>query len=160
MQSLMKIVCLGYLIYLTALLLVADPRRLVVGHGDLPGFLRTLTPVAHLMSFWLLTVLALMARWPAPRWAITVLLVVYAGMTEVAQSLLPPRTAEWGDWLQDLAGIAIGAGLCWVVAICFGASWPARRPAEEPIATGAPNEWKVLQNVWSRPDGRNPSWWS
>jgi hypothetical protein len=159
MQGLMRAICLIYLIYLTALLLIADPRRLVVGHGDLPGFLRTLMPVAHLVSFWLLAVLALVARWPAPRWAITLLLIAYAGMTEVAQSMLPPRTAEWKDWIQDLAGIAIGAALCWIAAICLGVFRNTRRMAEERVASETPDQWEVMQGAWSRPSARNPSWW-
>ena len=74
-------------------------------------------PVAHLLSFSVLAVLALMARWPVPRWAIVVLMAAYGGMTEIVQGFFPPRTPEWLDWLQDLAGIAVGAALCWIVAL-------------------------------------------
>ena len=63
MQGLMRLVCLGYLIILTVLLLTADPWWLVGVRGEAPGLLRTLEPVAHLLAFWVLTVLALMARW-------------------------------------------------------------------------------------------------
>ncbi len=159
MQGLMRLVCIGYLTLLTVVLLTADPFQLVGVRGNMPALLRMLVPVAHLLGFWVLTVLMLMARWPAPRWGIAVLLVLYAGMTEVAQSFLPPRAAEWGDWLQDLAGIAVGTVLCWIVAMVAGALARRGRNSEQCVSPVTPDEWEVVRNVMSRPTARSQSWW-
>ena len=159
MQGLIRLVCLSYLILLTVVLLVADPLRLVGVRGDLPGFMRTLMPVVHLLGFFGLTVLSLAARWPVPRWAVAVLLVVYAGMTEVVQSLLPPRRAEWGDWLQDLAGIAVGVALCWIIASVAGALARTRRKTVQYTVPRISNEWELAQSVISRSPARGESWW-
>jgi hypothetical protein len=159
MQGLMRLVCIGYLIFLTALLLTKNPLWLVGVRGDAPALLRFIIPVAHLLSFGVLAVLALMARWPMPRWGITVLLLLYAGMTEVAQSFLPPRTAEWGDWLQDLAGIAAGAVLCWIVAMAAGIFVGSKHKSEQYVSAGTSDEWEVVRNVMSRPAARSQSWW-
>ena len=74
-------------------------------------------PAAHLVSFLLLAVLALLPRWPLPRWGIALLLAIYGGMTEIIQGFVPPRTPEWEDWFQDLAGLALGVACCWVAAL-------------------------------------------
>jgi VanZ family protein len=157
MQSLMRLICLGYLVYLTALLWTADPTRLV---GDeVAGFMHPFMPVAHLLSFTVLAVLALVTRWPAPRWAIVVLLAMYGGMTEIVQGFLPPRTPDWMDWLQDLAGIGVGAASCWTVALAVRALMPSRRRAE-PCGCPAPaGPWEVLRNVASRSAADDQSWW-
>lgn len=159
MQSLMRFVCIGYLIFLTVLLLVADPLRFVSVHGQTPGVLRMLLPWAHFLSFFVLVGLALTARWPVPRWAIAVFLVLYAGMTEVAQSLMPPRTAEWGDWLQDVIGIAVGASLCWMTA-AIADTWT--KTTSQPGAGDSPGlseELEVVRALMSRPGARGQSWW-
>ena len=120
MQSLMRVVCIAYLILLTVLLVAVDPLRWIGVRGTAPSMLRWLLPMAHLLSFWLLALLALTARWPAPRWAIGLVLVLYAGLTELGQGFLPWRTAEWGDWLQDVAGIGAAAVVCWVSSMIAG----------------------------------------
>ena len=159
MQGLIRLVCLSYLISLTLLLLVADPLRLMGVRGDAPWLVRTLMPVDHLLGFGMLAILALAARWPMPRWAVAVLLVVYAGMTEVAQSLMPPRKAEWVDWLQDLAGIAVGVALCWIVAWAADAMTGSRRKTVNRTVARISNEWELAQNVISRSSARGESWW-
>ena len=41
-------------------------------------------------------------------WAI-VLPILYGGIIEILQeNFFPPRTAEWGDWLADIAGVLTG----------------------------------------------------
>lgn len=38
--------------------------------------------------------------------------IVYGGLIEILQgAFFAPRTAEWLDWLADIAGTAIGTGL-------------------------------------------------
>ncbi len=159
MQGFVRTLFFLYLIFLTVLLLVADPMRWASSRENVSGFLRMIVPVAHLVSFLVLAVLALIARWPIPRWSIALFLVVYAGMTEVLQSCLPPRRAEWGDWFQDLGGIAIGAALCWIIAIATGMCTGKRM---RPRNTGGPRvaeEWEVVRNVMSRPPIRDETWW-
>ncbi len=50
------------------------------------------------------------AIWPRPRlwgWLVLALLAYGVGI-ELAQSLLPPRSADWRDVLADALGIAVG----------------------------------------------------
>lgn len=154
----MRMLCIAYLIFLTALLLTSDPMRLI-GAGEVenaPLLLRVLITYAHLLSFAVLAVLALAARWPAPRWALVVLLVVYSGATEIAQSFLPPRTAEWLDWLQNLGGTAIGIAACWSLS----AVGRLIRLREDRCMTSPPSDdWEVVHRVMSRPRFGEESWW-
>ena len=157
MQSLMRLVCLGYWVYLTALLWTADPTRLV--GGGVAGFLHPLLPLAHLLSFLVLAVLALTARWPAPRWAIVVLLVMYGGMTEIVQGFLPPRNPELIDWFQDVAGIGIGAALCWIAALGARALTRSQQGLEECAPQVPGDGCEALRNVTSRMAAEGESWW-
>jgi VanZ family protein len=127
MQRMMRIACLGYVVFLTLLLLTAHPARLIGLHGELPWLLQALMPSAHLVSFLVLAVLMLLARWPMPRWGIVLVLAVYGGMTEIVQGFVPARTPDWIDWFQDLGGLAAGAGLCWIVALLIGGVSLVRR---------------------------------
>ncbi len=155
----MRLACLAYLLLLTALLLASDPLWLVRVHGETPGLVRTLQPVVHLLGFFGLSVLALMARWPVPRWAVAGLLTVYAGLTEVLQELFPPRTAEWADWFQNLAGIAAGTLACWGAAAAISAV-ARRRAARRGKRIGDASEnWGMMQRVASRGTALGPSWW-
>ena len=156
MQGLIRFFFLGYLIFLTILLLTADPARLVGLREGLPWFLLMLLSWAHLLSFLVLAVLALVARWPVPRWSIVVFLVFYACVTELTQQLVPPRSAEWKDWLQDLLGVFIGTAACWATSLAAGAfqRWRRRRDNSPPSG-----EWEVLEKVMSRPTVGEQSWW-
>lgn len=160
MQSVMRIVCIAYLIFLTALLLTSDPMRLVGVRNDWPFMLHVLMPAAHFLSFFVLAVLTLMVRWPVPRWGIAALLMLYAGMTEIAQSFTYVRKAEWVDWLQDLGGIAVGVVFCWIMAYVGGALVTRKQESKNCDLPGTPGEWDVVRNVMSRPPiTRNQSWW-
>jgi VanZ family protein len=117
MQRLLRCACLAYVACLTLLLFWKNPADLIGYHSGLPSLLRQLMPAAHLVSFSLLAVLALMPRWPLPRWSIVLMLAVYGGMTEVIQGFIPPRTPEWQDWFQDICGLAVGVACCWAAAI-------------------------------------------
>jgi len=138
MQYLIRVVAIAYLIFLTMLLWTSDPSRLVSWHGQLPWVLRRLLPVAHLLSFGVLSFLMLSARWPVPRWGVVLVLVLYAGVTEIVQGFLPPRTPEWGDWFQDIAGVALGAALCWTAA-----KWIARRRRSSCGSAVPSDPWEV-----------------
>jgi VanZ family protein len=124
MQRLLRIACIAYVVLLTLLLLTVNPVRLLGFHGGLPRFLQALMPSAHLLSFLVLAVLMLSARWPLPRWSVVLILAIYGTMTEVIQGFVPPRTPEWLDLFQDLGGLAVGAAICWTVAVLMAkTSW-------------------------------------
>jgi hypothetical protein len=148
MQWFLRVVCAGYVVFLTLLLLNSDPSRLLGMHGRLPSLLRMMLPAAHLISFVVLATLALAPRWPAPRWVIVLILVVYGGMTEIVQGFLPPRTPEWMDWFQDLGGILIGTAFCWGLTV-FLASL---------LRPDSPDDLGVVQGMRRSTPGRR-SWW-
>ena len=156
----MRAFCIVYMVLLTLLLLTADPTRVIGVHGRLPWLLQALAPYAHALGFLVLAVLALRTRWPTPRWGIVLILVLYGGMTEIAQGFLPPRTADWMDWLHDLAGIAVGAALCWAVALLAGALARSARSRDR-VSSIPSDDWEVLRKVMSRPAATDEqSWWS
>jgi VanZ family protein len=146
MQWLLRVVCIGYVVFLTMLLLSVNPSRLIGVHGELPWALQKLFPVAHVVSFLVLAVLALVPRWPIPRWGLVVILAVYGGMTEIIQSFLPPRTAEWADWFQDLAGIAAGTAIWWAVAMTAGRRMRREENGEHPTIDSGDDR-KALEAV-------------
>jgi VanZ family protein len=149
MQVLIRVVSVVYLVFLTLLLLTTDPSQ-VIGFGrGLPLLLRSLMPVAHLLSFSLLAVLALSACWPVPRWGTVLILSLYGGMTEIVQSFVQPRTPEWADWFQDVAGVAVGATFCWGVGLLAGA-WAGRWRANHTPAVQS-DDWETLQRLVSPP---------
>ena len=154
MQGVIRAIAIAYLVLITALLLSANPAQLVRWQGWLASLAKTLMPWAHLLSFSTLAVLTLSARWPAPRWSVVLLLVVYAGLTELAQFLVPRRTGEWKDWFMDLAGVAVGVAVCWSATSALGALRARKRPATPG------NEWEVLQKAMSRPAAGEQSWWA
>ena len=160
MQGLMRGVCVAYLISLTVLLLTSNPARLVGLDYDLPLLVRWLMPAAHFLSFLVLAFLSLVVRWPLPRWGIALLLVVYAGATEMAQSFTVSRAAEWVDWLQDIAGVAVGALSCWILTRIGCAILVRKNRASDFEPTRTSEEWNVVRTVMSRPlITRSQSWW-
>lgn len=152
MQWLMRCVCIGYVVFLTLLLLTSDPSRLIGIHGKLPWLLQMAFPAVHAITFLVLAVLALAARWPIPRWGVIVILASYGGMTEIIQAFVPHRSPEWLDWFQDLAGIAVGAALCWSFFVFVG-WWTRRRCGQE----GSPENWDALREVVQTPAVRDKS---
>jgi VanZ family protein len=104
----MRIALSAYSVYLSVLLLSQDPNRWINTSTGVLSLLKTLSPVAHLISFIILSLLTFAACLPLPRWGILILLACYGAATEFIQAAVPHRTSEWGDWIQDLAGIAIG----------------------------------------------------
>jgi VanZ family protein len=110
-----------FLLYLAALtvgLLVSNPFTLAgSGQSRLREFYDAhLEPVGHFLGFLVLGLLASASRWPAGLAARIALLAVYALGTEAMQALVPERTPELKDVLQNLAGAAVGAALGWMAA--------------------------------------------
>jgi hypothetical protein len=159
MQWLMRGVCIGYFVFLTLLLLTSDPSRLIFVHGPLPWLLQALLPVAHVVSFLVLAVLALTPRWPVPRWMVVAFLACYGGMTEIIQGFVPRRTPEWADWFQDLGGIVAGTALCWAVAAVFGLLM-RNRGRQELLTPPLSEEWETLRKVVQTTASDKESWWN
>ena len=159
MQWLMRIVCIGYVVFLTMLLLTSDPARLIGFREELPWVLRTALPAAHAISFFVLSVLALMTRWPVPRWEIVLILAIYGGMTEIIQGFLPPRAAEWTDWFQDLVGIAIGAAFCWAVIRLTGMFSGTSRSQAYRLSASS-DDWGRLEDIVQHSTVSERSWWN
>jgi hypothetical protein len=159
MQWLMRIVCICYFIFLTLLLLTSDPARLIGMQGGLPWILQAMLPLAHTISFLVLAMLALMTRWPVPRWSIVLILAAYAGMTEIIQGYVPHRTPELMDWFQDLVGIAVGAACCWAAAMLAGMCTGAKRSPEPPRSASS-EHWAMMQKLLQRSAVGERSWWN
>jgi hypothetical protein len=149
MQWFLRVVCAGYVVFLTLLLLSPDPSRVIGVHGNLPWILQAVLPAAHAISFLVLATVALAPRWPVPRWAIVLLLAIYGGATEIIQGFLPPRTPEWMDWFQDLSGIAVGTAFCWGAAMLVGTF--TRRDLSD--------DWGALQTALRSSTPGKDSWW-
>ena len=105
----MRWVCAAYLLALTAGLLAPHGGsiflpKFAAGLGDYPD-------LQHFLAFVLLALLVAAARWPIARWPAITALVGYAVLTELAQAVIPGRTADLWDGLANLAGLAVGAGV-------------------------------------------------
>ncbi|MDP3377315.1 MAG: VanZ family protein [Brevundimonas sp.] len=83
--------------------------------GDGPGLIPW-DKAGHFLSFYVLTILYLLAAPRAPRWAIVALLVAAGGVIEIVQGQVG-RNAEWADWLADIAGIACAVLPVWLEAL-------------------------------------------
>jgi hypothetical protein len=154
----MRTLCIGYMVFLTMLLLSADPARMICMSSGLPWLLQTLLPAAHFLSFLVLAILVLSTRWPVPRWGIVLTLMLYAGMTEILQGFFPPRTPEWMDWIQDLSGIAVGTAFCWTFVLVAGM---LSRPGQvrRDFSSTPSDDWEVMQKVVYRSVVVEQSWW-
>ena len=102
-----------YWILLTVLLLVPNPAALV-GLREVPIFPWGKFGI-HLIAFTILSVLVHATRWPKrPWWPLIALLVVYGITTETLQLFVPHRTARVMDAIENILGIALGAGIYWL----------------------------------------------
>ena len=125
MRIVIQIACLCYWIFLTILLLVPNPAALV-GLREVP-----ILPWGkfgiHLMFFTVLSVLVHATRWPKrPWWPLIALLVVYGITTETLQLFVPHRTARVMDAIENILGIAVGAGFYWLARqLCLKSSLAA-----------------------------------
>lgn len=115
-MSVLRLLCAAYLSLLTAVLLVPDPR------ATLAAWLHLEIPAAGLggggTHFVLFAVLALMAhgsRLPVRPAVLTGLLAVYAIAMETLQVLLPPRSVEMRDYIENLLGLGVGTA-AWCLA--------------------------------------------
>lgn len=103
-----RVVGVAYWLLLTVVLLAPDPRALL-------GITRAPGPpggrVEHLVLFGVLALLACASRLPLRRGPMVGLLVGYALLTETAQALVPTRTVELLDYVENLLGLGAGCVL-------------------------------------------------
>jgi len=120
----MRTCCLAYGSLLTAALLGQNPLGWLHGQPTLVQTYRFTEPLMHFGCFVMLTLACLLARWAVPRRITLMLLAIYAMATELLQGLVPGRTPEVADLLQNLGGIGVGLVLAWAVSKAL----PNRRP--------------------------------
>ena len=102
-----------YLALLTLCLVARNPFW-VAGHRE--GMFRWMfdqyvAPVSHLLSFFVAGLLCGLGC-SRSTWGIVLgALACYAVATEGVQFLVPDRTPEWADLLQNIAGLGLGMGL-------------------------------------------------
>ncbi|MGQ9575999.1 MAG: VanZ family protein [Thermoguttaceae bacterium] len=111
MLWLRRVACLAYWAFLTVLLLVPHPLALL-GLKRSPWVLPEDRGV-HFLLFLVLTLLVDTCRWAIrPLWFF-LMLVGYALAMELLQALVPPRTVELFDLIENLSGIAVGTAIYW-----------------------------------------------
>ena len=109
-----RLICYGYWLFLTVLLLVPNPAALV-GLEAVPIFPWGKFGV-HLGFFTVLGFLVSTTRWPKrPWWPLILLLLIYGVTTETLQLFVPHRTARVMDAVENILGIALGTGIYWMV---------------------------------------------
>jgi len=105
----LRLVCVVYWVWLTALLLVPEPAKLLgIAKTSVPSINRGV----HFASFLILAVLACASRWPIGRRRLALVLVGYAFLSEGLQGLVPPRQVDPLDLAENLAGLLAGT-LLW-----------------------------------------------
>jgi VanZ family protein len=119
---LLHYVTVVYVVFLTLLLWLPDPKVLL--HGWQPS--EATHGYSHLMTFLLLGFLVELGRRKKSILFWIALLVFYTFFTEIVQEMLPIRSFEWIDIFQDLCGIFLGLGFA---SLCrFAArSWQRNR---------------------------------
>jgi len=116
MSVVVRLFCVGYGVLLTILLLVPDPWALL-GMKRYAGSAPTLG--VHGSLFCGLAVLVLASRWPLSSRCTLVILGGYAVLVEALQSLVPERSVEPRDFLENFLGLLVGTGVYWGVRRCL-----------------------------------------
>ncbi len=81
---------------------------------DAPSLFEHSDKVLHMVTFAVLTVLALLS-WPGRLRLVAGALLGYGVLIEVLQSFTPTRSPSLGDVVADAAGIALGLALArWI----------------------------------------------
>jgi VanZ family protein len=138
----MRKICAIYWLLLTALLLARDPLGWFHTRRTVDAVYEHLEPVAHFVSFALLSLLVLMSRPRLSRVWLFAILGGYSVATELVQSQVPGRRMESIDLVQDIAGILVG----WCVFCIWQQIAASRKPATESLP----------EETWLHPRRRAP----
>lgn len=114
MQAIRLLICAGYWGLLTVLQLVPAPAQAIgLPRGTtFPG----IDFGVHFTAFTLLTLLVLGVRWPKRLgWPVLAVLLLYGLTVESLQGLVPSRTVELRDYVENMLGVAVGAGFYWLI---------------------------------------------
>ena len=110
----MRKLCLAYWMALTVALVVRNPLTFFFrGNRGLTGAYAAIEPAVHFLSFAVLAGLCTYTDWPVRRRWLLAAVAVYAVLTEAVQALVPGRTPELADVVQNFAGIAAGTAIGW-----------------------------------------------
>jgi len=107
-MRLVRLVCAVYCLFVTLLLLVPEPLMLLgIEDVPIPGGGRGI----HFVLFALLAFVMHASRFPVHRGLTMAVLVAYALFTESLQGLVPTRTVEFLDLLENLLGLGAGTAI-------------------------------------------------
>ena len=126
----MRKLCVAYWLLLTLLLWSRDPLGWF-DNSSVDAVHDRLEPVAHFLSFGLLTLIVLSTPWRVSRGRLLMILAGYSAVTELVQALVPGRSMDGLDLLQDFSGILAGSAL---FALCQ--RWFGQRPEHAEEASG------------------------
>jgi hypothetical protein len=146
MQAIRLLICAGYWGLLTVLQLVPAPGQAIgLPRGaTFPG----IDFGVHFTAFTLLTLLVLGVRWPKRLgWPVLAVLLLYGLTVESLQGVVPSRTVEVRDYVENILGVAVGTGLYWLIGRLLQAR-PALRPCDAPWLA-VPGELSRQTPTWS-----------
>ena len=113
MRTIRLLICAGYWVLLTVLLLVPDPAA-VVGLRRAPVFPWGDIGI-HFSAFAILALLVHGIRWPKGLcWPVLAVLLGYGIITESLQWLVSSRAVQLLDYTENILGIAAGTGIYWL----------------------------------------------
>jgi len=111
-----RLICIAYWAFLTLLLLAPDPlallgiERICTGPGSIG---------VHFSFFVVLAVVVMAAQLNLRSVVLLAILVAYAIATEALQWLVPGRTVELEDLIENLLGLGAGVAIWWIARRCF-----------------------------------------
>jgi hypothetical protein len=117
MRHVSLLALVAYLAVLSYGLLSPDPFQIAGEHGIQwrSFYFEHVEPIGHWIAFAPLGFLGCVSDWPLRRITRFGLLVCYALASEGLQHFLPPRTVDWRDLVQNLAGLVTGAAVWWLM---------------------------------------------
>lgn len=130
MRTIGLLICAGYWVLLTVLLLVPDPtgavgldRAVVFPWGDFG---------IHFTAFTILTLLVHGSRWPKGIGCpILAVLLAYGITTESLQWFVPSRVVQPLDYTENILGIVAGTGMYWLAHRLTEQRRAAKKPVVE-----------------------------
>jgi VanZ family protein len=136
MRIVRVLICAGYWVLLTVLLLVPNPAA-VIGLRKAPALPWGDFGV-HFTAFVTLAIMIHAARWPriSGRFIIG-LLLLYGIATELLQALIPLRAMEMEDCVEDILGILVGTGLYRLVQAAIRSRCRAQQCTTQLTSQGA-----------------------